>query len=1016
MKKLILIMFTIMFLMPFTSAFEFDNVGFYDEETKTITIKNAFGLPELLGGFTIATIKLDTPLVYNVIDIGNSVQLVAEFTITNNFNGYKKALKNMQFYDNNNFGSEINRIFIYRYKVGEDWILFNKESDLPEGTITIGIFTDVQQRDSIEWIPTMFGERITEWARWEEGLNLGLTGYWNFSSLLESSMNGTFHNITLETGLDVVPFLSGGALFGEASNFSSQSGVRNSLDIPAEVMNWTEHNTVGRNGSMVLWFNRSTALKSPNEILLCFKEAGAGVCDELTIWSDDNINLNIDNWATTQLSTSIGTNGIWHMVALTRNDTNGCFWFDNSLVGCDEPSGENVTGATNFNHFGENAGTGGYSGMLDEWSIWNRSLSLTEVGNLWNNGIGIQPATVIVTLTSPADAIKTLDSVLNFSATHITNSQDFNSFEFINTTLFVWDPQNEILQLNTTVITGITNQTNLSNQETPLSAAGTYNWNFFSCIDSGHCDFSSSNRTIIFEKFQEDTNFSASPVGEMTSQFFQENITTGGLVPIHAFLQYNGTNNAGTVTAISGNLYSLEDTITIARSPNNAQENRTYFFNFSLEAVEFNTTQRNQTVDPLKIAQCPGAGLSSVPYINITFFNETIAQQKTNATIVSDWTIWTNDQTINRTLSYTNLTENHVYDFCVTPNTTSVNVIVDLIYNNAESQQRSFSLTTVLTNLGVVQKLFLMPTSIGIFSPFRTTSTNGDTIANVKAVISRILGGVPIVAGTGFTDGSGFVSFFLNPDASYSAIFSKDGFGNNEFTFFPATDLRTVVMGSGVLPVANGTAIPRNTSYEIKPTNSTLQNNTIHTFSFDVTSSQEITLISMNITNKTGGQIGFQSNAGTGIISQSISTGNLSQIVGYYIIKTGGETLTVSRIWNVGFFFAGDYSIFRQSKLALDLEMRDFTRLLLVLIVIVGFMIFLSSNEILESSESKILVAMLLVWAFSIIGWLDSGIISTTADENIRNLARFSNQYGIAIVTTGFTLFFILRRLFIRRI
>ena len=46
LNKLFMVMFVMVLLVGTISAFEFDNVGNYDEKTKTMKIKNAFGLGE----------------------------------------------------------------------------------------------------------------------------------------------------------------------------------------------------------------------------------------------------------------------------------------------------------------------------------------------------------------------------------------------------------------------------------------------------------------------------------------------------------------------------------------------------------------------------------------------------------------------------------------------------------------------------------------------------------------------------------------------------------------------------------------------------------------------------------------------------------------------------------------------------------------------------------------------------------------------------------------------------------
>ena len=58
MKKIILFMFLIIFLVGTISAFEFDNVRNYDGETKTITIKNSILGIDWLSYGEVGTIQL----------------------------------------------------------------------------------------------------------------------------------------------------------------------------------------------------------------------------------------------------------------------------------------------------------------------------------------------------------------------------------------------------------------------------------------------------------------------------------------------------------------------------------------------------------------------------------------------------------------------------------------------------------------------------------------------------------------------------------------------------------------------------------------------------------------------------------------------------------------------------------------------------------------------------------------------------------------------------------------------
>ncbi|KKL44426.1 hypothetical protein LCGC14_2365770 [marine sediment metagenome] len=93
MKRLMLFIFVIIFLVGTISAFEIDNVQDYDEEKREYTITNAFGLPFF--GKEIARIKLTSDLKQLV---PRGYQKVAEFEVEN-YDNYVNVFNDMEFYD-----------------------------------------------------------------------------------------------------------------------------------------------------------------------------------------------------------------------------------------------------------------------------------------------------------------------------------------------------------------------------------------------------------------------------------------------------------------------------------------------------------------------------------------------------------------------------------------------------------------------------------------------------------------------------------------------------------------------------------------------------------------------------------------------------------------------------------------------------------------------------------------------------------------------------------------------------
>lgn len=189
MKKIILVLLFAVFLIGIASAFEFDNVKSYDSISRTVTITNAFGLGE-----DIAEIQLITPSS-NFIEAGMDRQ-IAEIRI-NNLDTYSNIFNKLEFY-NKHLDQETNQDYVYKYKyktgteqqniyklicadpevksncrnevIGSktvdvyEWAYLDPQTELQKGEYYIGIFTNTRSGDWIEWIPTLFGVRISEWT------------------------------------------------------------------------------------------------------------------------------------------------------------------------------------------------------------------------------------------------------------------------------------------------------------------------------------------------------------------------------------------------------------------------------------------------------------------------------------------------------------------------------------------------------------------------------------------------------------------------------------------------------------------------------------------------------------------------------------------------------------------------------------------------------------------------------------------------------------------------------------
>ncbi len=521
-----------------------------------------------------------------------------------------------------------------------------------------------------------------------------------------------------------------------------------------------------------------------------------------------------------------------------------------------------------------------------------------------------------------------------------------------------------------------------------------------------------SNVNFTYVIYEESTTHNTSAF-ETDRESFSANITYDSSVYTSATAQlyYAGTGaSASSSSAANNRLFSrLQDTPVGVTSNN-------FLWAFTLTNTtateQLNSSTFSQSVSAINLTIC-GAAPQDAPYINFTFVNETTLQENTTATIVSTWEYFLGTGTVNKSLTYSNGFENSSYAFCFSPTNKSVSVTLNLDYNNAESQQRTFALvSSLLTNVTTDQILYLLPTSVGIFTRYRTIDTVGNVVTGVLAVVSKIIGGVSVQVTSDTTDSSGQVIFFLNPDDTYSYIFSKSGFTNNEFSLQPnSVETYTVTMTRLGETNLTGSTIALNTSYNIIPANNSLLNETVYTFGFNVTSSQTISLISMNISNGTE-QYLYTSSSGAGLITGALNTGTNSSFVGEFIIQTANETLTVKKIWNIDDYYTGAYSLKRQLRFVIDYEFSDFNRMFMAIFFILAIIIYMSAAQVPGDDEMKILVVILSVWIFSVVGWFNTGLAVNTASAQINAMSQFSSQYGIAILTSVAGIFFLFRRVF----
>jgi len=535
MKKIFLIMLCMLLLVGSVSALEFDNIKEYDASTKTVKIKNIFGL-----GSDIAEVTLLTPLD---VKVGQGYQKVAEFKATG-FTDYKDFVKELDFYDMKNNKNKINRNYDLKMKEYEVIELNNysnvcNDNVLQNGTIiqecsrtvsgsyfktvevwtkltpadlkknevlTVGIFTDVQKGDKVDWIPNFAGVDVPEWATWTESLETDLLSYFEFDegtgTIIDAhdTQNLTRSGATNTTGVIKYAYDFDGTndyMYGTAdatydldASFSACVWVKaTSTNENRYILSRHDHNT-----------NREWSIAS-----------GTG-----------ELRVNLGDGATTGKSYDSATlynNGAWRQLCFTWGSSTLLLYVDGSVeTSPDKTLDGTVTYADTDNpplvvggRLRGGAPENWFDGSVDVAGIWDRTLTATEISNLYNSGMALKYGAVAtsglsINLNSPQEYYNSSSATITFNTT-VTDKQNVE-----NVSLLI---DGSIDQTNTTGYNG-------TYIFTKILSEGLHNWSILA-HDNDTNNLSSSTRDFTVDLTSPSFNL-FSPINDIVSYSLPENV------------------------------------------------------------------------------------------------------------------------------------------------------------------------------------------------------------------------------------------------------------------------------------------------------------------------------------------------------------------------------------------------------------------------------------------------------------------------------------------------------------
>lgn len=443
-KIALLILLCFLVAAPFTSAelTTLDNWKSYDSDTREATIKDLTG--------EIGKARLNSPLN---VKVGLGYQKVAEFDLWA-YEDYNDIIKSIEFYDKNFEDWEnkkLSKDFDIKYKNTETikvddytkscykaanetevcesvkdgfhyetieaWEKVTPAVLMKDEKVTVGIFTNVKEGDYVEWIPTIYGVKIDEWATWTADLNTNLDNYYKLDessgTIIDSieNNNGTYN----------------GALYSQTGKLGTSigfDGTDDKIAISAAVLDGSTNFTINAwaatddNGYRGEVFSVGSSSSTDPFILLRMDNDAKAVG---YIQSDNQNNIALRG-------TTSFTNGVFYMLTLTWDATTetATLYVNNNSEDSDTDTALNTftLDKSSIGCLGRTTDALFFDGEIDEVGIWNRKLTHTEIGQLYNNGIGITYVAPsgdnnpVITFDSPAaQNYTTAPQNLNFNFT-----------------------------------------------------------------------------------------------------------------------------------------------------------------------------------------------------------------------------------------------------------------------------------------------------------------------------------------------------------------------------------------------------------------------------------------------------------------------------------------------------------------------------------------------------------------------------------------------------------------------
>lgn len=381
--------------------------------------------------------------------------------------------------------------------------------ELPAGDYRWKIKGTKEPWESIDFIPIKNSKEFSEWATWQASFNVGLISYYNFETALATDVVAGRNNLTLTIA-------TSGSVNGKVgkglSCASSGYATKTNVNFPKNDESRSYAGWVNTTGTAGCFFGLGTIgePKKVNEM----KRIGnptwqfANYGDDLASWSGAS------GWEFIVMTYDAGSN-------LEKFYMNGVNTANKSLGGSliTNTSGFSICNCPRYDEF--------LTATADEFGVWNRSLTASEITDMYNGGVGLTYTSTFSSLTAtqsfPQDNYNTSNSTMMVGCNFSSFGQNITSVK-----LNVYNSSNYQTYTNTESSLNTLSYNKTWNVGTLNDDS--YLWACYLYADSG-VNASTTNRTF--------TIHTTSPILTLYSPLY--NLTTTSL-PINYTLNFSATD------------------------------------------------------------------------------------------------------------------------------------------------------------------------------------------------------------------------------------------------------------------------------------------------------------------------------------------------------------------------------------------------------------------------------------------------------------------------------------------